>query len=233
MDRSVDPSTRQSKLNKRKVYLDCIGLNDAAFEKAEVGPGKAEVTGDAIYLVSIDGTTSRGIQFGFGGRSKPGRIFSCDRKNLLASQYVRLEELLEVGECFALLCLAFLFELGFFSPPPYKRNTSQSLLSPPTTLASFFFFPVADDAPRCPQVPVLASFPSPLVPDTIGDERGGGTAISLPLGGQVRNGVVSPSRVRLREDMWVSSRTFYVLDAEVLMDKGGGAGVLFSFLQSE
>lgn len=92
---------------------------------------------------------------------------------------------------------------------------------------------------------MLASFPSPLVPATVGDKDeggGGGTAISLPAQGQVRNGVVSPSRVRLREDMWVSSRTFYVLDAEVRADAEGGcshafrsksirgvcAGVLFS-----
>lgn len=73
---------------------------------------------------------------------------------------------------------------------------------------------------RCPQVPVLESFPSPLVPATV-EDRGGRTASSASGGtvsspsGDDKAGVVSPSRVRLREDMWVSSRTFYVLDAEV------------------
>lgn len=87
--------------------------------------------------------------------------------------------------------------------------------------------PVCRCTPRYHQVPVLASFPSPLVPatatgrDSNRDGRSGGTAISIPGQGQVRNGVVSPSRVRLREDMWVSSRTFYVLDAEVRTDRIG------------
>lgn len=65
-----------------------------------------------------------------------------------------------------------------------------------------------------PQVPVLATFPSPLVPDTGGGS--GGTALSLS--GEDKGGVVSPSRVRLREDMWICSRTYYVLDAEVRRD---------------
>lgn len=77
-------------------------------------------------------------------------------------------------------------------------------------------------APRCLQVPVLDSFPSPLVPATVEDERGAGPAISLT--DQAGHGVVSPSRVRLREDMWVSSRTFYVLDAEVRTEGRGGGG---------
>lgn len=92
---------------------------------------------------------------------------------------------------------------------------------------------------------MLASFPSPLVPPTVRNkdsdkhERGGGPAISLPGTGQGRgqgqvgNGVVSPSRVRLREDMWVSSRTFYVLDAEVKRRSGGevesGGGTFSAF----
>lgn len=59
----------------------------------------------------------------------------------------------------------------------------------------------------CWQVPVLASFPSPLVPAT-----SEGLGKNAPAKGNV---VACPSRVRLSEDMWVSSRTFFVLDAEV------------------
>ncbi|CAM9133150.1 unnamed protein product, partial [Laminaria digitata] len=55
-------------------------------------------------------------------------------------------------------------------------------------------------------VPVLASFPSPLVPSTSTAKD------ALSLTGAV---VAPPHMARLREDMWVSSRTFYVLDAEV------------------
>ncbi|CAM9518821.1 unnamed protein product, partial [Hapterophycus canaliculatus] len=68
-------------------------------------------------------------------------------------------------------------------------------------------------------VPVLDSFPSPLVPPTVdGDARdggGSGAAGTADSGRDSNSGVVSPSRVRSREDMWLSSRTFYVLDAEV------------------
>lgn len=60
---------------------------------------------------------------------------------------------------------------------------------------------------------MLESLPSPLVPATVEDRGGTGTAISHAAEGM--GGVVFPSRVRLREDMWVSSQTFYVLDAEV------------------
>lgn len=60
------------------------------------------------------------------------------------------------------------------------------------------------------QVPVLESLPSPLVPVTAGSEKDA----AVPAGNVVTV-VASPSRVRLREDMWVSSRSFFVLDAEV------------------
>lgn len=54
------------------------------------------------------------------------------------------------------------------------------------------------------QVPVLESFPSPLVPTT----AAGGESDRNSL-------VVAPVEVRLRDDMWLSSRTFFVIDAEV------------------
>lgn len=62
---------------------------------------------------------------------------------------------------------------------------------------------------------MLASFPSPLVPST---STGNG---ALSSAGTV---VAPPHKARLREDMWVSSRTFYVLDAEVLWTAAPAAG---------
>lgn len=90
---------------------------------------------------------------------------------------------------------------------------------------------------------MLGSFPSPLVPATVdGDYRDGGRgsgAVGTAHPGSDNNsGLVSPSRVRSRDDMWLSSRTFYVLDAEVRhgdavkrarRGRGGGGGVGGSF----
>ncbi|CAM9856820.1 unnamed protein product, partial [Choristocarpus tenellus] len=64
-------------------------------------------------------------------------------------------------------------------------------------------------------VPVLTPLPSKLLPKTdqyvvpqsLGSDRSGATVASPR--------VVAPGRVRPREDMWFSSKTFYVLDAEV------------------
>lgn len=54
---------------------------------------------------------------------------------------------------------------------------------------------------------MLASFPSPLVPAT----SQGQARDASPMGTVVS----SPSRMRLSEDMWTSSGTFFVVDAEV------------------
>lgn len=67
---------------------------------------------------------------------------------------------------------------------------------------------------------MLASFPSPLVPSTSTDNG------ALSSAGTV---VAPPHKARLREDMWVSSRTFYVLDAEVLWTAAAGESSVFVF----
>ena len=64
---------------------------------------------------------------------------------------------------------------------------------------------------------MLASFPSPLVPSTSTDND----ALSV---------VAPPHKARLRQDMWVSSRTFYVLDAEVLWTARPGLLLLLFYV---
>ena len=96
-------------------------------------------------------------------------------------------------------------------PPPLPPSLPPSLLpSLPPSVPPCLYISGGHRRCRTPnaaQVPVLASFPSPLVPPTSTDND------ALPLAAAV---VAPPHRARLREDMWVSSRTFYVLDAEVL-----------------
>lgn len=61
------------------------------------------------------------------------------------------------------------------------------------------------------QVPVMVSLPSPLLPPTkpAADEGALVARVEGP------HPVVPPARARLREDMWLSSGMFHVLDAEV------------------
>lgn len=55
-----------------------------------------------------------------------------------------------------------------------------------------------------PQVPVIETLPSPLMPPTERDENDGLSTV-----------LVSPSHARLRDEAWIASRSFYVLDVEV------------------